>query len=429
MSLNFFNDNIKDADPEVFETLRKELERQQNQIELIASENIASKAVLNAQGSVMTNKYAEGYPGKRYYGGCEFVDEAENIALERVKRLYNCKYANLQPHSGAQANQAVFLALLQPNDTILGMSLASGGHLTHGAKPNLSGKWFNPIQYGVKKDGNDKDLIDYKEVEALALEHKPKLIIAGASAYPRIIDWKKFRDIADKVGAYLLVDMAHYSGLIAGKQYPSPIEHAHIVTSTTHKTLRGARSAMILTNDEALIKKINSAVFPGLQGGPLMHVMAGKAVAFGEALKPEFEDYIKKVISNAKVLSSSLVNNGFKIVTGGTDSHIVWLDLTPKNVTGDKAEKILEDVGIACNKNAIPYDPNPPKITSGLRFGTAAATSRGFNESDFSEIGNMISEVLDNIHQNEDNQKQFISSMKDKVISMCKKYPIYNEAF
>tara|TARA_Y100000746_G_scaffold201813_1_gene186919 strand:+ start:128 stop:1417 length:1290 start_codon:yes stop_codon:yes gene_type:complete len=429
MSLNFFNENIKDADPEVFETLNKELERQQNQIELIASENIASKAVLNAQGSVMTNKYAEGYPGNRYYGGCEFVDEAENIALERVKKLYNCKYANLQPHSGAQANQAVFLALLKPHDTILGMSLASGGHLTHGAKPNLSGKWFNPIQYGVKKDGNDKDLIDYEEVEALALEHKPKLIIAGASAYPRVIDWKKFRDIADKVGAYFLVDMAHYSGLIAGNQYPSPIEHAHIVTSTTHKTLRGARSAMILTNDEALIKKINSAVFPGLQGGPLMHVMAGKAVAFGEALKPEFEDYIKKVISNAKVLASSLVNNGFKIVTGGTDSHIVWLDLTPKNVTGDKAEKILEDVGIACNKNAIPYDPNPPKITSGLRFGTAAATSRGFNETDFSEIGDMISEVLDNIHQNEDNQKQFISSMKDKVISMCKKYPIYNEAF
>ena len=429
MSLNFFNENIKDADPEVFETLNKELERQQNQIELIASENIASKAVLNAQGSVMTNKYAEGYPGNRYYGGCEFVDEAENIALERVKKLYNCKYANLQPHSGAQANQAVFLALLKPHDTILGMSLASGGHLTHGAKPNLSGKWFNPIQYGVKKDGNDKDLIDYEEVEALALEHKPKLIIAGASAYPRVIDWKKFRDIADKVGAYFLVDMAHYSGLIAGNQYPSPIEHAHIVTSTTHKTLRGARSAMILTNDEVLIKKINSAVFPGLQGGPLMHVMAGKAVAFGEALKPEFEDYIKKVISNAKVLASSLANNGFKIVTGGTDSHIVWLDLTPKNVTGDKAEKILEDVGIACNKNAIPYDPNPPKITSGLRFGTAAATSRGFNETDFSEIGDMISEVLDNINQNEDNQKQFISSMKDKVISMCKKYPIYNEAF
>jgi len=429
MSIDFFNSNIRDADPEVYETLKKELERQQNQIELIASENIASKAVLNAQGSVMTNKYAEGYPGKRYYGGCEFVDEAENIALERVKELYNCKYANLQPHSGAQANQAVFLALLQPHDTILGMSLASGGHLTHGAKPNLSGKWFNPIQYGVKKDGNDKDLIDYEEVEALALEHKPKLIIAGASAYPRVIDWKKFRDIADKVGAYFLVDMAHYSGLVAGKQYPNPIEHAHIVTSTTHKTLRGARSAMILTNDEALIKKINSAVFPGLQGGPLMHVMAGKAVAFGEALKPEFQEYIKKVISNAKVLSSSLVDNGFKIVTGGTDSHIVWLDLTPKGVTGDKAEKILEDVGIACNKNAIPYDPNPPKITSGLRFGTAAATSRGFNENDFRDIGKMISEVLDNIDQDEDNQNQFISSMKAKVINMCKKYPIYDEAF
>jgi len=429
MSLNFFNDDIKSTDPEVYSTLKKELERQQNQIELIASENIASKAVLNAQGSVMTNKYAEGYPGNRYYGGCEFVDEAENIALERVKKLYGCKYANLQPHSGAQANQAVFLALLQPHDTILGMSLASGGHLTHGAKPNLSGKWFNPIQYGVKKDGNDKDLIDYEEVEALAIEHKPKLIIAGASAYPRTIDWKKFREIADKVGAYLLVDMAHYSGLIAGKQYPNPIEHAHVVTSTTHKTLRGARSAMILTNDESLIKKINSAVFPGLQGGPLMHVMAGKAVAFGEALKPEFEDYIKKVIENAKVLASSLVNNGFKIVTGGTDSHIVWLDLTPKNVTGDKAEKILEEVGIACNKNAIPYDPNPPKITSGLRFGTAAATSRGFNENDFKQIGDMISELLDNINQNTDNQKEFISSMKNKVISMCKKYPIYNEAF
>ena len=429
MSLNSFNDEIKITDPEVYATLKKELERQQNQIELIASENIASKAVLNAQGSVMTNKYAEGYPGNRYYGGCEFVDEAETIALERVKKLYGCKYANLQPHSGAQANQAVFLALLQPHDTILGMSLASGGHLTHGAKPNLSGKWFNPIQYGVKKDGNDKDLIDYEEVEALAIEHKPKLIIAGASAYPRTIDWKKFREIADKVGAYFLVDMAHYSGLIAGKQYPNPIDHAHVVTSTTHKTLRGARSAMILTNDETIIKKINSAVFPGLQGGPLMHVMAGKAVTFGEALKPEFQDYIKKVIENAKVLSSSLVNNGFKIVTGGTDSHIVWLDLTPKNITGDKAEKILEEVGIACNKNAIPYDPNPPKITSGLRFGTAAATSRGFDENDFNQIGDLISEVLDNIFQNEDNQKEFISSMKSKVISMCKKYPIYNEAF
>jgi glycine hydroxymethyltransferase len=377
----------------------------------------------------MTNKYAEGYPGKRYYGGCEFVDQAEEIALERVKKLYNCKYANLQPHSGAQANQAVFLALLKPHDTFLGMSLASGGHLSHGAKPNISGKWFNPIQYGVKKNGNDKDLIDYDEVETLAIQHKPKLIIAGASAYPRVIDWKKFREIADKVGAYFLVDMAHYSGLIAAKQYPNPIEYAHIVTSTTHKTLRGARSAMILTNSENLIKKINSAVFPGLQGGPLMHVIAGKSVAFGEALKPEFQDYIKKVIANAKVLASSLVNNGYKIVTGGTDSHIVWLDLTPKNITGNIAEKILEEVGIACNKNAIPYDPQPPKITSGLRFGTAAATTRGFNTDDFSQIGDMISEILDNINQNEINQKQFILSMKDRVINICKKYPIYSEGY
>ena len=341
----------------------------------------------------MTNKYAEGYPGKRYYGGCEFVDQAEEIALERVKKLFDCKYANLQSHSGAQANQAVFLALLQPQDTILGMSLASGGHLTHGAKPNLSGKWFNAIQYGVKKEGNDKDLIDYDEVETLAIENKPKMIIAGASAYPRIIDWKKFRLIADKVGAYLMVDIAHYSGLIAAKQYPNPIEYADVVTSTTHKTLRGARSAMILTNNEDISKKINSAVFPGLQGGPLMHVMAAKAVSFGEALKPEFQEYIKNVITNAKMLAQTLVNRGFRIVTGGTDSHIVWLDLTPKNLTGDNAEKILEEVGIACNKNAIPYDPNPPKITSGLRFGTAAATSRGFNENDFREVAEMISSI------------------------------------
>ena len=426
---SFYTNNLKDVDNEVFLSLSNELHRQQNVIELIASENLPSLAVLNAQGSIMTNKYAEGYPRKRYYGGCEFVDEAEELALERVKKLFNCKFANVQPHSGSQANQAVLLALIQPNDTVLGMSLASGGHLTHGAKPNLSGKWFNAVQYGVKKEGNDKDFIDYDEVYKLATEHKPKLIIAGASAYPRIIDWKRFRDISDKIGAYFMVDMAHYSGLIAGKQYPNPIDYADIVTSTTHKTLRGARSAMILTNDETLIKKINSAVFPGLQGGPLMHVMAGKAVAFGEALKPEFENYIKQVISNAKVLASSLVNNGFKIVTGGTDSHIVWLDLTPKNITGDKAEKILEEVAIACNKNAIPYDPNPPKITSGLRFGTAAATSRGFDENDFNEIGDLISEILDNINQNQDNQKEFISSMKSKVISMCKKYPIYNKAF
>ena len=372
MISDLYQKRIIETDPEVYLTLKKELQRQQNQIELIASENIASLSILNAQGCVMTNKYAEGYPGRRYYGGCEFVDQAEEIALERVKKLFNCKYANLQPHSGAQANQAVFLALLQPHDTILGMSLASGGHLTHGAKPNLSGKWFKAIQYGVKKEGNDKDLINYDEVETLAIENKPKIIIAGASAYPRIIDWKKFKLIADKVGAYLMVDMAHYSGLIAANQYPNPVEYADVVTSTTHKTLRGARSAMILTNNEDISKKINSAVFPGLQGGPLMHVMAAKAVSFGEALKPEFHEYIRNVIINAKMLAQTLVNRGFRIVTGGTDSHIVWLDLTPKNLTGDNAEKILEEVGIACNKNAIPYDPNPPKITSGLRFGNCS---------------------------------------------------------
>jgi glycine hydroxymethyltransferase len=424
-----FTQNIKDSDPEVFATLAKELKRQQNQIELIASENIASLAILNAQGSVMTNKYAEGYPGKRYYGGCEFVDQAEEIAIERVKKLYNCKYANLQPHSGAQANQAVFLALLHPNETFLGMSLASGGHLTHGAKPNISGKWFNAIQYGVKKDGNEKDFIDFEEVEKLAKEHNPKIIIAGASAYPRIINWKKFKDIADSVGAYFMVDMAHYSGLIAAKQYPNPIEYADIVTSTTHKTLRGARSAMILTNNEDIIKKINSAVFPGLQGGPLMHVMAAKAVSFGEALKPEFKDYIKAVIANAKILSEVFIQRGFRVVTGGTDSHIVWLDLSPKNLTGDKAEKLLEEVGIACNKNAIPYDPKPPKITSGIRFGTAAATSRGFNNDDFKEVGNLIANVLDSLLLNKDEMNQVANETKKIVINMCSKYPIYQEAF
>ena len=424
-----YTQNIKEADPEVYATLEKELKRQQNQIELIASENIASLSILNAQGSIMTNKYAEGYPGKRYYGGCEFVDQAEQIALDRVKKLYNCKFANLQSHSGAQANQAVFLALLQPNDTILGMSLASGGHLTHGAKPNISGKWFNAIQYGVKKDGNDKDLIDYNEVENLAIEHKPKLIIAGASAYPRIIDWKKFKHIADKVGAYLMVDMAHYSGLIAGKQYPNPIDYADVVTSTTHKTLRGARSAMILTNKEEIIKKINSAVFPGLQGGPLMHVMAAKAVTFGEALKPEFEDYIKAVISNAKILSEVFVNRGFRVVTGGTDSHLVWLDLSPKNLTGDKAEKLLEDIGIACNKNAIPYDTKPPKITSGVRFGTSAVTSRGFNNEDFKKVGNMISDVLDSLLLNEKEMIDILNKAKKDVLDLCGKYPIYESEY
>ena len=424
-----YKQSIKETDPEVYATLENELKRQQNQIELIASENIASLSILNAQGSVMTNKYAEGYPGKRYYGGCEFVDQAEEIALERVKKLYGCKYANLQSHSGAQANQAVFLALLQPHDTFLGMSLASGGHLTHGAKPNISGKWFNAIQYGVKKDGNDKDLIDYDEVEQLAKEHKPKIIIAGASAYPRFIDWKKFREISDNVGAYFMVDMAHYSGLIAGNQYPNPIQYADVVTSTTHKTLRGARSAMILTNNEDIIKKINSAVFPGLQGGPLMHVMAAKAVSFGEALKPEFAEYIKAVISNAKILADVFIQKGFRVVTGGTDSHIVWLDLSPKKLTGDKAEKLLEEVGIACNKNAIPYDPNPPKITSGIRFGTAAATSRGFNNVDFNKVGNLICNVLDSLLLNEKEMQDVANQARLDVINICSKYPIYDEAF
>ena len=426
---NLYTKNIKEADPEIYSTLQKELIRQQNQIELIASENIASLSVLNAQGSVMTNKYAEGYPGERYYGGCEHVDQAEEIALERVKKLYGCKYANLQSHSGAQANQAVFLALLKPHDTILGMSLASGGHLTHGAKPNISGKWFNAIQYGVKREGNDKDLIDYNEVEKLAKEFKPKIIIAGASAYPRVIDWKKFKDIANSVGAYLMVDMAHYSGLIAGKQYPSPIEFADVVTSTTHKTLRGARSAMILTNNEDIFKKINSAVFPGLQGGPLMHVMAAKAVSFGEALKPEFEQYIKLVIANAKILAEIFVQRGFRVVTGGTDSHIVWLDLSPKKLTGDKAEILLEDIGIACNKNAIPYDKNPPKITSGIRFGTAAATSRGFNNEDFKEVGHMISDILDSLLLDSSEMENTKVKIRQAVINLCSKYPIYDEAY
>ena len=426
---NIYTEKLEQSDPDVFSSLSKELERQQNVIELIASENIPSLAVLNAQGSVMTNKYAEGYPGRRYYGGCEFVDTAEEIALERVKELFNCNYANVQPHSGSQANQAVLLALLQPNDTILGMSLASGGHLTHGAKPNLSGKWFNSIQYGVKKDGNDKDLIDYEEVRRLAEQHKPKLIIAGASAYPRVIDWENFRKIADSIGSYLLVDMAHYAGLVAAKQYPNPIDFAHVVTSTTHKTLRGARSGMILTNSEELIKKINSAVFPGLQGGPLMHVMAAKAITFGEALRPEFKAYIINVMKNAKKLAEVLIQRGFRIVTGGTDSHIVWLDLTPKELTGDKAETLLEEVGIACNKNAIPYDPNPPKITSGIRLGSPAATSRGFDVDDFEEVGNIVADTLDSLLLDEKQRLTIKENIKKRVIKLCSKYPIYSEPY
>ena len=417
----FFNDDIADYDPSLSSIINKELSRQQNQIELIASENIVSRSVLQAQGSVLTNKYAEGLPGKRYYGGCEFVDEVEQLAINRAQKLFNAKFINVQPHSGAQANQAVFLSLLKPGDTILGMSLAAGGHLTHGAKPNLSGKWFNAIQYGVRKDNS---LIDFDEIEKLTLEHKPKLIIAGGSAYSRIIDFKKFREIADKVNAFFLVDMAHFSGLVAGGVHPNPIDYADIVTTTTHKTLRSGRGGMILSNNEKFFKKINSAVFPGLQGGPLMHVIAGKAAGFGEALTDEFKVYAKNIVSNAQTLSNTLLNRGFEIVSGGTDNHIVLLSLKSKNITGANAEIALENAGLTCNKNGIPFDPLPPAITSGVRFGSAAATTRGFGSKEFSLIGNFIADVLDsfdNGQSNEDCEKTVFEDVK----KLCSKFPIY----
>ncbi|HEV7369661.1 serine hydroxymethyltransferase, partial [Arenibaculum sp.] len=370
-----FEQRLPEADPDVAAAVRRELERQQEQIELIASENIVSRAVLDAQGTVLTNKYAEGYPGRRYYGGCEFVDEVETLAIERAKALFDCAFVNVQPHSGAQANQAVMLALLQPGDTVLGLSLAAGGHLTHGAAPNLSGKWFNAIQYGVRREDSR---IDFDEVERLAREHRPKMIIAGGSAYPRVIDFARFRRIADEVGAYFLVDMAHFAGLVAGGAHPSPLPHAHVVTTTTHKTLRGPRGGMILSNDADLGKKINSAVFPGLQGGPLMHVIAGKAVAFGEALKPEFRTYAANVVENASVLAARLVEHGLDIVSGGTDTHVVLVDLRPKRLNGKIAEASLERAGMTCNKNGIPFDPEKPMITSGVRLGSPAATTRGF---------------------------------------------------
>ena len=417
----FFNDDIAVYDPSLSSIINKELSRQQNQIELIASENIVSRSVLQAQGSVLTNKYAEGLPGKRYYGGCEFVDEVEQLAINRAQKLFNAKFVNVQPHSGAQANQAVFLSLLQPGDTILGMSLAAGGHLTHGAKPNLSGKWFNAIQYGVRKDNS---LIDFDEIEKLTLEHKPKLIIAGGSAYSRIIDFKKFREIADKVNAFFLVDMAHFSGLVAGGVHPNPIDYADIVTTTTHKTLRSGRGGMILSNNEKFFKKINSAVFPGLQGGPLMHVIAGKAAGFGEALTDEFKVYAKNIVLNAQTLSNTLLNRGFEIVSGGTDNHIVLLSLKSKNITGANAEIALENAGLTCNKNGIPFDPQPPAITSGVRFGSAAATTRGFGSKEFSLIGNFIADVLDsfdNGQSNEDCEKTVFEDVK----KLCSKFPIY----
>ena len=420
--MSFFKSNLSDVDKDIAETISNELIRQQSQIELIASENIVSKAVLDAQGSIHTNKYAEGYPGARYYGGCEYVDVAEEIAINRVKKLYGCNYANVQPHSGAQANGAVFLALIKPNDTILGMSLDAGGHLTHGAKPSQSGKWFNPIQYGVNENG----LIDYDQVEALAKEHKPKLIIAGGSAYSRKIDFKKFREVADLVGAYLLVDMAHYSGLVAAGEYPNPIEYADVVTSTTHKTIRGPRGGMILTNNLDLGKKFNSAVFPGLQGGPLMHVIAAKAVAFGEALKPEFKTYIQQVISNAKILGETLVGHGLNLASGGTDTHLLLVDLTPKGLTGDIAEASLERANITCNKNSIPFDPKPPKVTSGIRIGTPAATTRGFNNEDFIKVGDLIVETLEGLQNNPNDNSKVEENVRTQVKELCDKYPIYN---
>ena len=417
----FFNDDINSYDPILSKFINQELIRQQNQIELIASENIVSKSVLQAQGSVLTNKYAEGLPGKRYYGGCEFVDEVEKLAIDRAKKLFNANFANVQPHSGAQANQAVFLSILKPGDTILGMSLDAGGHLTHGAKPNISGKWFNAIQYGVRKEDA---LINFDEIEKLSIEHKPKLIIAGGSAYSRIIDFKKFREIANKVDAFLLVDMAHFSGLVAGGVHPNPIHFADVVTTTTHKTLRSGRGGMILTNHDELFKKINSAVFPGLQGGPLMHVIAGKAAGFGEALTDEFRTYAKNIVLNAQCLANTLINRGYDIVSGGTDNHIVLLSLKDKNITGSSAEIALENAGLTCNKNGIPFDPLPPTITSGIRFGTAAATTRGFKVEEFELVGNFIANVLDEFIDNSSSEKQEQITY-NKVKELCKKFPIY----
>ena len=420
---NFFDNDLSSTDPDLYNSIKLELQRQQEHIELIASENIVSKAVLDAQGSIMTNKYAEGYPSKRYYGGCEFVDKAEALALERVKKLFDCKFANVQPHSGAQANGAVYLALLNPGDPILGMSLNSGGHLTHGAKVALSGKWLNSFHYEVDKENG---LIDYEQVEILAKQHKPKLIIAGGSAYSRIIDFKKFKQIAEKVNAYLMVDMAHFSGLVAGKGYPNPIEHADVVTSTTHKVLRGGRGGIILTNREDIFKKINSAVFPGYQGGPLMHVIAAKAVAFQEALKPGFKDYIKSVLDNAKILSETLKNNGFKIFSGGTDTHLMLVDLRPFKVTGKDAETSLCKANITCNKNGIPFDDAKPTITSGIRLGSQAATTRGFGLNEFKKVGELITKVIDGLSKNSNDNAKIENEVRKEVIALCSKFPKYN---
>ena len=418
----FFNQALADTDPEVAEAIQHELIRQQDQIEMIASENIVSNAVLEAQGSVLTNKYAEGYSGRRYYGGCEYVDVVETLAIERAKKLFNCQFVNVQPHSGAQANQAVFLSLLKPGDTVLGMSLASGGHLTHGAAPNLSGKWFEAVQYGVSRQTGE---IDYEEVASLAREHKPKLIVAGASAYPRVIDFAKFRAIADEVGAYLMVDMAHISGLVAAGVHPSPLPYADVVTSTTHKTLRAGRGGIILSNDEALGKKINSAVFPGLQGGPLMHAIAGKAVAFAEALQPEFKGYIQQVVDNARALGDVLMERGLDLVSGGTDIHLVLVDLRPKGLTGDITEVALESAGITCNKNGVPFDPEKPMVTSGVRLGTPAGTTRGFGVDEFRTVGHLIGDVLDGLAENREDNSAAEAEVREKVRTLCRAFPIY----
>lgn len=419
----FFTEDLSTRDPALFGAIQDELGRQRDEIELIASENIVSRAVMQAQGSVMTNKYAEGYSGKRYYGGCQFVDVAEDLAISRACELFGVAYANVQPNSGSQANQGVFQALLQPGDTILGMDLASGGHLTHGAKPNQSGKWFKPVQYGVRQEDS---LIDYDQVAALAREHKPKLIIAGGSAVPRQIDFAKFRAIADEVGAYLLVDMAHFAGLVAGGVHPSPFPYADVATTTTHKTLRGPRGGMILTNDEALAKKFNSAIFPGIQGGPLMHVIAGKAVAFGEALRPEFKAYAQQVILNAQALADELIKGGLDIVTGGTDTHVMLVDLRPKGVKGNATEKALGRAHITCNKNGIPFDPEKPTVTSGVRLGTPAGTTRGFAETEFRLIGQWITEVVDGLAANgEEGNAEVEAAVKAKVSALCAQFPIY----
>ena len=423
MTMNgFFNSPLAQTDPEVARAITDELERQQDQIEMIASENIVSTAVMEAQGSILTNKYAEGYSGRRYYGGCEHVDVIETLAIERAKKLFNCNFVNVQPHSGAQANQAVFLSLLKPGDTILGMSLAAGGHLTHGAAPNLSGKWFNAVQYGVDETTAQ---VDFDALQKLAEEHRPKLILAGGSAYPRTLDFSAFRKIADSVGALFMVDMAHISGLVAAGVHPSPIEHAHVVTSTTHKTLRASRGGLILTNDEALAKKFNSAVFPGLQGGPLMHAIAGKAVAFGEALRPQFKAYTNMVVSNARVLAETLIDRGVAIVSGGTDTHVVLVDLRPKGLTGNLTELSLENAGITCNKNGIPFDPQPPTVTSGVRLGTPAGTTRGFGNDEFVRIGHLIGDVLDGLAQNAEDNSASEARVREDVRALCRAFPIY----